>query len=428
MSSVITARSTVTAALATLALVASTATALAADDPPSPAEVAQAQADVRDRAGQVAAIEQQIRDSAARLEDAYVAAQMAAERYNGARWQHREAVRELRRAKRAARTAEAKVQRQRGGIVTLVTQTYQQGAELAEVNALLDGGGPQQVMDRYGVVQSASAAMDARYDAFSRMSRAADQAREDAVAARERSADLLAEARSARAQAGALAAAAQAESDRMTATRATLVRRLARAQHVSVALAEERAEALTKAATAAAPASAPAPAPASTTEAGPAPQPSGNPDPRPEPAPAPAPAPDPEPAPEPEPEPEPAPAPSGGVDAVISFARAQIGEPYQWGADGPGSWDCSGLTMRAWEQAGVYLPHYSAAQYDQSTPISRSQLRPGDLVFWGDSPGSIFHVGLYIGDGQMIHAPRTGTDVRIDSIDYWVPPSYFGRV
>lgn len=417
MFSVLTARSTVTAALAALALIASTATALAVDEGPSPAEVAQAQAKVRDQAGRVAAIEQQIRESAVRLENTFVAAQMAAERYNGVRWQHREAVADLRRAKKAARTAEERVQRQRGGIVTLVTQTYQQGAEFAEVNALLAGGGPQQVMDRYDVVQSASAAMDARYDAFSRMSHAADQAQERAVAAEERSADLLAEARSAREQAGAMAAAAQAESDRMVTTRARLVRRLARAQQVSVRLAEERAEALTAAATAPAPASAPVDsAPAPTAEPAPQPKPTQ----QPQPAPAPAA--------EPEPEPEPAPASSGGVDAVISFARAQIGEPYQWGADGPGSWDCSGLTMRAWEQAGVYLPHYSAAQYDQSAPISRSQLRRGDLVFWGDSPDSIFHVGLYIGDGQMIHAPRTGTNVRIDSIDYWVPPSYFGRV
>jgi cell wall-associated NlpC family hydrolase len=120
-----------------------------------------------------------------------------------------------------------------------------------------------------------------------------------------------------------------------------------------------------------------------------------------------------------------------GVAAVIDFARQQLGEPYVWGAAGPGSWDCSGLTMKAWAQAGVQLAHYSVAQYDQTRRISADELRPGDLIFWaataGD-PGTIFHVALYIGDGRMIHAPRTGRPVRIDSVYYWEDPDFFGRV
>ena len=101
-----------------------------------------------------------------------------------------------------------------------------------------------------------------------------------------------------------------------------------------------------------------------------------------------------------------------------------------WGAAGPGSWDCSGLTMGAWQAGGVALPHYSVAQYDATTPITASQLRPGDLLFWGTSsdPGSIHHVALYTGDGMMIHAPRTGRPVTFESMYYWVPPTFFGRV
>jgi cell wall-associated NlpC family hydrolase len=86
--------------------------------------------------------------------------------------------------------------------------------------------------------------------------------------------------------------------------------------------------------------------------------------------------------------------------------------------------------MAAWQAGGVSLPHYSVAQYDATTPISASQLRPGDLVFWGSSssPSSIFHVGLYVGDGMMIHAPRTGRPVTLESMYYWVPPTFYGRV
>jgi cell wall-associated NlpC family hydrolase len=69
------------------------------------------------------------------------------------------------------------------------------------------------------------------------------------------------------------------------------------------------------------------------------------------------------------------------------------------------------------------------AQYHQSTPISRSQLQPGDLVFWGSSSRatSIYHVALYVGNGRIIHAPRTGRPVAEESIDYWIPPNFFAR-
>jgi cell wall-associated NlpC family hydrolase len=97
-----------------------------------------------------------------------------------------------------------------------------------------------------------------------------------------------------------------------------------------------------------------------------------------------------------------------------------------WAAAGPSTWDCSGLTMVAWQAGGVSMPHYAAAQYAQGLKVSRDQLRPGDLVFFGTNPSdyqSIYHVGIYIGGGQMIEAPYTGSVVRISSIDR---PSLFG--
>jgi cell wall-associated NlpC family hydrolase len=110
------------------------------------------------------------------------------------------------------------------------------------------------------------------------------------------------------------------------------------------------------------------------------------------------------------------PAVSGSSSGAVGFARAQLGKPYAWGASGPGSYDCSGLTMAAWRAAGVSLPHNAAAQYAATRHISMSQLRPGDLVFRG-SPA--YHVGVYIGGGRVIDAPHTGASVRIGGLGYY---------
>ncbi len=85
--------------------------------------------------------------------------------------------------------------------------------------------------------------------------------------------------------------------------------------------------------------------------------------------------------------------------------------------------------MGAWAAGGISLPHYSVAQYEQSTPISPGDLRPGDLVFWGtsDAPSSIFHEALYVGGGNIIHAPRTGRPVTEESLYAWKAPNFYAR-
>jgi cell wall-associated NlpC family hydrolase len=103
---------------------------------------------------------------------------------------------------------------------------------------------------------------------------------------------------------------------------------------------------------------------------------------------------------------------SGNVGAVIRYAYAQLGKPYQWGATGPGSFDCSGLTLMAWAQAGVSLPHSSRAQIGIGRQVTRSELQPGDLIF-RYSP--ISHVSLYVGNGQQISATHTGSTVKLQS-------------
>ena len=103
---------------------------------------------------------------------------------------------------------------------------------------------------------------------------------------------------------------------------------------------------------------------------------------------------------------------SGRAAVAVKFAYAQLGKPYSWGASGPSSYDCSGLTMAAWGSAGVSLPHSSAAQYGSGPHVSQENVEPGDLVFFG-SP--IHHVGIYIGNGNMINAPHTGDVVKIEA-------------
>ena len=90
-----------------------------------------------------------------------------------------------------------------------------------------------------------------------------------------------------------------------------------------------------------------------------------------------------------------------------------IGSPYEWAASGPDSFDCSGLTMWAYGHVGVSLPHHAASQIGYGQRVSRSNLQPGDLVFFG-SP--IHHVGMYVGHGDFIHAPHTGDVVKISSL------------
>ncbi len=117
------------------------------------------------------------------------------------------------------------------------------------------------------------------------------------------------------------------------------------------------------------------------------------------------------------------PPPSSGGSSVVSAALSQLGVPYRWaGASPSGGFDCSGLTMWAYAQVGVSLPHNAAAQHGMGSPVDRPNLQPGDLVFFnGDN-----HMGLYIGGGQFVHAPHTGDVVKISNLDGY--PGYNGAV
>jgi peptidoglycan DL-endopeptidase CwlO len=114
---------------------------------------------------------------------------------------------------------------------------------------------------------------------------------------------------------------------------------------------------------------------------------------------------------------------SGSAGVAVTFAYNQLGKPYLFGADGPGSFDCSGLTSAAWREAGKSLSHQTKAQWNEVTHISRGDLQPGDLVFYR----SLGHVALYVGGGQIIDAPHSGTVVKKRTMDIMTPYGY-GRV
>jgi peptidoglycan DL-endopeptidase CwlO len=115
-------------------------------------------------------------------------------------------------------------------------------------------------------------------------------------------------------------------------------------------------------------------------------------------------------------------APPSTHGGVVGVAMRYLGTPYVWGGASPSGFDCSGLVMYAYAQVGVSLPHSSYAQYGYGSPVSRSDLQPGDLVFF-DGLG---HVGIYVGGGSFIHAPHTGDVVKISSLTGWYASTYVG--
>jgi cell wall-associated NlpC family hydrolase len=382
--------------------------------------------DARHRAARaaddVAAIKAQLAQADLDAQAAAVTAEQAAERYNGARWALHQARRDARVAERHATIAFADARRQRHAYAATVVTSYEMGPSLSPISALQSSDGLQSVVDKLSTLQNAQAAMDHTFDSYSASATLADVARDQADAATAKAETLAGRAKQARDAAASASAAADQASQEVAARKSQLIHRLAKRQHISVSLAEQRQAGIEQAAREAAQRAAERKArreaarQAAQEQAEQDAQQSQGSDPSPTDDPTPQPNDDP-------------PAPASGATRAIAFARSQIGDPYVWGAAGPDAWDCSGLTMGAWRAGGISLPHYSVAQYTQSTPISSGSLRPGDLVFWGSSgsPSSIYHVALYVGNGMIIQAPRTGRDVEEVSMYYWIAPNFFAR-
>ena len=366
------------------------------------------------------------------MEAAAQAAEIAFEKYNGARWALHKAKVETRRARAASVKAAADVETERAAIVQLVTESYQNGTELNTATALMSGEGPQGLMNRYGVVQSAGDSMQAAYERFKVASaqgegvrRQGGQGGGEAEGARRRG-------QGARPSPPGRPPPTPARSPTRSRPRSSSwSQALAKAEDISIDLAKERADALEEIARQKrrrGPAGQGGGAPGRAEEAGGGGSEEGQ-------------AGQEEPAQgdrrrrrrwqpclppvtaAPVPVADPAPNQSIAVPRTIAYAKAQLGKPYQWAAAGPKTFDCSGLTMQAWARGGKRLPHYSVAQFAQSTPISMLDARAGDLLFWSSngSPSGIHHVALYLGGGQFIEAPHTGAVVRYNSIYNWYP-------
>ncbi|MGV8968542.1 MAG: C40 family peptidase [Cellulomonas sp.] len=415
---------------ATLVLLLGTPSLSAQAEPvyPSAGQVDAARAAVGDKAAQVAAVEARLMASNARLAEVQMAAQVANEDYNLARLLVQERTEAARAAGKRAAAAQktADIASDKQG--QFAAMAYMQGGNLGQLEAFLSSKGPQDVLDRAAGIALIS-------DIRSRITQSAEASSVVAGVLRRQAAQAMAQQLAAEQVAESARTAAQAEVDAAAAETASIheqqsamIAQLATLRNTSVALERQRQNGLQAEAEARAAASAKAAAQsraatqaraeskaraareatrrrdAAAAEAKRQRELAANQPVTSAPDPGPSPVFD---APVP---------PRGGTGAVIAFAQAQIGEPYQWGAAGPGSWDCSGLTQMAWAQAGVYLSHYTGYQWSETRRVPLSDLRPGDLVFFGDSGPSSHHMGLYVGNDQMIEAPHAGALVRYASI------------
>jgi peptidoglycan DL-endopeptidase CwlO len=404
---------------------------------PSAKEVQDARAAASSKAAQVSAVQARYAAASARLAEVQNQAEAAAESYNGARLLLSQRTAAARSAGERASAADRTARVASDKVGQLAAQAYMQGGGFSGLETLLSSNGPQDVLDRASGMAVVSDLRTQVLQQASATSVVAGVLQRQAAQAQAQQLAAARAAESARAQAQATADAAQAETATIQRQQGQLVAQLASLRHTSVALEGKRQAGLKAEAEARAAAAAKAEAERQAREAArreaarqeanrqaaarreAARRAAERSRQRRQSAPAPVVVAPPAPAPVAVAPPAPVDPPTrthGGAGAVIAFAQAQMGEPYVWGAEGPGSWDCSGLTMRAWEQAGVYLSHYTGAQWAETSHVPVSQARPGDLVFYGVSGAASHHVGLYIGGGQMIEAPHTGANVRVSSI------------
>ena len=293
--------------------------------------------------------------------------EVVTERFNEAREQLRARQDAAAQAARDVAAAEAAVAAAREQVRSVARGAWT-GDRLSPLSAMLTAESPDELLDRVGTLQAIA-------DHTNGVLGGAVQATDTAAAARSA-------AERTQAEAAALldrVAAEQADLDRQVATFQAVYDRLAAEEQRAARAAAER-HAAEEAAAAQQQRAAEVPAAA---------------------APAPAPAPR-------------VAAAGGAARTAVDTALAQLGDPYVWAAAGPDAFDCSGLVQYAYAAAGVRLPHSSTMQSQMGTPVSRSQLQPGDLVFFY-SPVS--HVGIYVGDGQMVHASTYGQPVKVASVD-----------
>ena len=434
---------------------------------PSEEEIAAAKAAEEAASMSVAEIEVKLAEVNATAATATQNAQIAGEDLNEAQIALNAATATANKASADADAAEAAFQEGKQQIASVAQATYRNGGgSLDAIAPYLDADGLRGVETKQVGINSFSSSAEAKMQNVAALEQVAKVTRDAANTALDNQKKATDEVQARTDAANKAATDAQTQANIVAAQRDAYVKELATKQNTTVDLINQREASLAAERTAAeraaaeqasaavaaadsqrradtpapaadatpeAPASSPAPdASAAPAEEAPAPTPA-------EEAPAPAPA---EEAPAPAPAPaeeEPAPAPEyeepvyeepddeepsysyGGASTAIATAMTYLGVPYVWGGESYGGVDCSGLTMLAWESAGVDLPHLSRAQYGYGTHVSLGDMEAGDLIFWSSdgTQSGIYHVAMYLGDGEMIEAPTFGVPVRVTGVYSW---------
>ena len=441
---------------------------------PSEEEIAAAKAAEEAASMSVAEIEVKLAEVNATAATATQNAQIAGEDLNEAQIALNAATATANKASADADAAEAAFQEGKQQIASVAQATYRNGGgSLDAIAPYLEADGLRGVETKQVGINSFSSSAEAKMQNVAALEQVAKVTRDAANTALDNQKKATDEVQARTDAANKAATDAQTQANIVAAQRDAYVKELATKQNTTVDLINQREASLAAERTAAeraaaeqasaavaaadtpapaadatpeAPASSPAPdASAVPAEEAPAPAPAEEaPAPAPaEEAPAPAPA---EEAPAPAEE-EPAPSyeepddeepayeepvyeepedeePSysyGGASTAIATAMTYLGVPYVWGGESYGGVDCSGLTMLAWESAGVDLPHLSRAQYGYGTHVSLGDMEAGDLIFWSSdgTQSGIYHVAMYLGDGEMIEAPTFGVPVRVTGVYSW---------
>lgn len=446
-----------------------------AADYPGQAEIDAANAAVTDAASGVDALDAAIVDLEQGLNEAQQASLIAAEDYAQAQEAKDAADAELVSANQRAADAEAALAKARGGLATVAMDAYRTGGSMKDFTAIASASGFEDVIARSEVISRASSEADSRVQTV----KAAEVVAAAMRGYAEEAATTAADAEAAASDSLAAAQESQQQAERavgeVAKARDNALSRLAEVRNTSVALEQQRQDGLAddrrqreieafkavQAAEDAAEDATPSPAtgtpqprptdsgttpepeqttdpkPTTTPELGqttdPEPEQTTDPEPEPEQTTDPEPTKDPEPEqtkdPEPEPtadpEPPPPPAPSWNSSASAGAAAVRkaltlMGSPYEWGGNGPG-YDCSGVTYAAWKSAGYTIPRSSSTQYRGLTKVSSSQMRKGDLLFYGSGRSSsrIYHVAMYIGGGMVAEAATPGTPSRVRTLYAW---------
>lgn len=407
------------AAMTLAVLVSTTAPLAAVAEPVDPgrqtttqAEVDAAKKAVLDGQAEVKAAQAELDAARAKVEALYETAAVASEKANAARAELEKATQQAAEARAAADTAAAKAAASQASLEQMATQLYMRGGggPLVDLAWLFTGATGDMARNEADLDAAKGYRTDHLQEAR-RTEDAAAQARAKAATAQKAQAAAAKAAASSLADAQKAVSSAEKQAAVLEAEEKKLVARLAQLRKTSVEVEQARQEQLQReaaereavrvraeAARIAADATARAAATASTGSATDV-------------APRDLPAPD-----------------SEAAATAIAWAQKQLGKPYLWGGNGPAAFDCSGLMVGAWRAAGSSLPRTAQWQYGATARVAIADLQPGDLVFFGRSTSSIYHVGMYVGDGQMIEAPRTGLNLRYSSIYRSSLLPYGGRV